>query len=100
VRQLGRYWKDDRTRGMLELIATSDSFGSAAHALRTLEYFWGFSLQDMQTSDFWRERGVADDAVERVRDTVRRAGGAAVIMKWGLCRATSCNQALPSPLRQ
>jgi hypothetical protein len=76
------YWKDDRTRGVLESIATSvASSRTAAASLRMLVKGWNFSLEDMQTAAFWRGRGFEEGADKRVQDTVRREGGAASLMR-------------------
>ena len=72
---LSRRWKDDRTRGVLERIATTGtsdaSWNAAATALEALEREWGCSLEAMQTADYWRDRGAAEGADDRVRETVR-----------------------------
>jgi hypothetical protein len=39
------------------------------------------ALEDLQTADFWRDRGAAENAVETVRETVRRTGGVEAVLK-------------------
>ena len=73
---LSDHWKDSRTRALVELVATSDAdWVISDTALKALMLVWGCSLEAMQTADYWRDRGAAEGADERVRETVRRAGG-------------------------